>query len=123
MSDLDMLFVVCFLVGVAGGLWFLCVAFREGFFWGFGCIFVPFVALIFLLQHQEKAWKPFLLYIAGIGSCVVGAALTTPLDPPAASAPREAAPVAPREVAPAATGGRKAKKPRRPTSWQSVSYQ
>jgi len=46
------------------GIWLLVVAFQESIWWGLGCILVPFVALIFVAMHWDKAGKPFLVQLA-----------------------------------------------------------
>jgi hypothetical protein len=123
-SDLEMVVLSgCLLVGVAGKLWLFWVAFQKSLTWGLGCMLVPFVSLLFLLQHSDKAWKPFLMYFGGIGSVVVWAALTAPpLDPPPASFPGRPAPtaVAPREEPAAPSRKAPAKKTRRVRTWQQV---
>jgi hypothetical protein len=55
-----------------GGIWFLFTAFSESALWGLGCIFVPFVSLIFLILHWEKAAQPFGVQILGIVLVVTG---------------------------------------------------
>jgi len=63
------------LVTLAGGLWFLMVAFEEGIGWGLGCLLVPFVSLIFLVTHWDEAGKPFLVQLAGMVPFVLGTLL------------------------------------------------
>ena len=70
------LMAVGMLVALIGGTWFFVVAFRESVLWGLGCIFVPFVSLIFLIMHWDEAGKPFLIKLAGIVPMVAGAAMT-----------------------------------------------
>src|SRR5262245_5620098 len=69
------------LAGMVGWLWFMWEAFRAGVVWGLGCMFVPFVGLLFLLHKPERAGKPFLLHLGGMGPVVVWAAFTTPVEP------------------------------------------
>lgn len=48
-----------------GGAWLLVTAFRESVLWGLGSLFVPFVALIFVLRNFGRAWRPFLVNVIG----------------------------------------------------------
>ena len=57
---------------LVGSIWFLVVTFQESLLWGLGCMFVPFVSLIFLVSHWDKAGKPFLIQLAGIVPFVAG---------------------------------------------------
>ncbi len=63
------------IVAVIGGLWFLLVAFQESVLWGVGCLFVPFVSLIFLIMYWDNAGKPFLVQLAGAVPMVLGIVL------------------------------------------------
>ena len=60
------------IVSLVGGIMFLIVAFQESILWGLGCLFIPFVALIFLIMFWDKASKPFLIQLAGIVPIFVG---------------------------------------------------
>ena len=53
------------ILSVIGGIWFLIVAFQESVLWGLGCMFVPFVSLIFLITHWRDAAKPFGVSLLG----------------------------------------------------------
>jgi hypothetical protein len=64
----SVVFYLGIVVNVVGGIWFFVLAFRESILWGLGCIFVPFVALFFLVKHWKDAARPLLL-------CVLGAIL------------------------------------------------
>ena len=68
-----LLFGIGLLIFVIGGFWFLFVAFTEGIIWGLACIFLPFVSLIFMFMHWDRAKQPFLLQLAGSVSMVIGA--------------------------------------------------
>ncbi|MEQ8635042.1 hypothetical protein [Gimesia maris] len=61
-----------------GGIWFIIVTFQESVLWGLGCLFIPFVSLIFLCMHWDRAGKPFLIQIAGLVPFIIGAALSEP---------------------------------------------
>lgn len=67
------LVVVGMLLSIIGSLWFLVVAFSEGgILWGLGCIFIPFVFLIFLIVYFGDAAKPFALSVLGSLLCIGG---------------------------------------------------
>jgi hypothetical protein len=66
---------VGFIAMIIGGIWLLVVAFQESLLWGLGCIFVPFVSLIFLIKYWDKAGKPFLIQLAGIVPFIAGSAM------------------------------------------------
>jgi hypothetical protein len=55
------------LMFLIGGIMFLVAAFSQIVWWGLGCLFVPFVNLIFLVFHWAKAKKSFLTQLAGLG--------------------------------------------------------
>ncbi len=63
------------IVMLVGSIWFLVVAFQESLLWGLGSILVPFVSLIFLIMHWDKAGKPFLIQLAGVVPMIVGSFL------------------------------------------------
>ena len=71
-----LLFAVGGITCLAGGIWFLVVAFQESILWGIGCLLVPFVALIFLFMHSDKALKPFLVQVVGSLPFGVGTYMT-----------------------------------------------
>lgn len=60
---MEILGQVLFFLGVAitavGGIWFILVTFQESVLWGIGCIFIPFVSLIFLVMHWDKRENRF----------------------------------------------------------------
>lgn len=53
------------LVVIVGNVWFLGEAFRTSILWGLGCIFVPFVSLIWLVGNWDRGRAPFLTGLAG----------------------------------------------------------
>lgn len=69
------IFVIGAIISVIGGIWFLVVAFRQTVWWGLGSIFIPFVALIFLIMHWSDAKKPFFVSLLGTVIMVVIAIL------------------------------------------------
>jgi hypothetical protein len=67
-----LLMVVGGVIALAGGIWFLVVAFQESILWGLGCMFVPFVSLIFLVMNWDQAAKPFGVNLLGGVILVIG---------------------------------------------------
>lgn len=51
-------------------------AFQTHILWGLGYIFVPFVALIFIIMNWNVAGKPFLMSLISIPFIIAGGALT-----------------------------------------------
>lgn len=52
-------------IAIVGGVWILVLAFQKNIWWGLGCLFVPFVSLIFAIMHWDIAAKPFLISLGG----------------------------------------------------------
>src|SRR5581483_4186947 len=72
----------------------LIAAFREGFWWGIGSLFLWPVQLFFVVTHWAETKKGFLASVCGVGLIVVGALLTphkpaqvTPAEEASAAAP------------------------------------
>lgn len=63
-------------ISVVAGIWFLVVAFRQSVLWGLGCLFVPFVPLVFLIVHWAEAKRPFLWSLVAILPMIAGFALS-----------------------------------------------
>jgi hypothetical protein len=65
------------LVALIGQAMFLAVAFRRSLWWFFGCLFLPFVDLVFLILNWRAAARPFGiallgLLVAGLGAGIAG---------------------------------------------------
>lgn len=58
---------------LVGELLFLVAAFRESLGWGLLLLFVPPLALLFLILHWSKAKAGFVLQLWGIACVVLGA--------------------------------------------------
>ena len=71
------IFIIGAIISVIGGIWFLVAAFRQTIWWGLGCIFIPFVWLIFLILHWGDAKKPFFVSLLG-GVIIAVAAILMP---------------------------------------------
>lgn len=70
---MDMLFFwLGLIVFIIGGLGFLIATFRAGILWGFSCLILPPVSLIFLFAHWDKAKGPFGLQLIGLGGLLFG---------------------------------------------------
>ena len=79
MEVVGMLLMIVGVIGsVIGGIWFLVAAFQESALWGLGCLFVPLVSLIFLIQHWDKAGKPFLVQLVALVPLAAGALIAGP---------------------------------------------
>ncbi len=63
------------IVAFVGGIMFLIVAFKQNILWGLGCIFVPFVSLIFLIMYWNDAKKPFLIQLTALPFYILGIVL------------------------------------------------
>ncbi|MDF3059508.1 MAG: hypothetical protein K0R17_3723 [Rariglobus sp.] len=60
------------IIALIFGIQLIIVAFQTSVLWGLGYLFVPFVALIFLIMHWSDAKKPFLRSLIAIPFYVVG---------------------------------------------------
>jgi hypothetical protein len=79
MDIVGMIFLgIGLIISLVGSIWFLVEAFKESVLWGLGCLFIPFVALFFLVMHWDRAGKPFLIQLAAIIPVVIGAMLIGP---------------------------------------------
>ena len=63
------------IIMLVGGIWVLVIAFQESVLWGLGSLFIPFVSLIFVAMHWDKAGKPFLISLAGLVPYLIGVAM------------------------------------------------
>ena len=62
--------IVVFCIGVliafVGWVSFLFAAFRTDILWGFGCLLLSPVSLVYLVLHWQDAKKPFFLELIGL---------------------------------------------------------
>lgn len=58
---------------LAGAVFFIIAAFREGILWGLGVLFVPFVSLIFLILAWPRARNSFYLQLYGVAAILIAA--------------------------------------------------
>jgi hypothetical protein len=73
-------FVGNLLVGVGvivllvGWFWLIALGFTVSPLWGFG-VFIPVVALIFVVTYWEDVQRPFFVHVAGFVVMFIGRAL------------------------------------------------
>ena len=70
------LLLVGTLLLLVGAVGFLIASFRASIWWGLGCLFLPFVPLLFLIIHWRMAFKPFRLQVIGFLFCLIGSFLS-----------------------------------------------
>jgi hypothetical protein len=58
---------------LVGGVFLLLHGFKESILWGLGMLLLPFVSLVFLILHWDKAKNSFFLQLYGLGFLIVGA--------------------------------------------------
>ena len=59
-----------------GALSFLFAAFRESLLWGLGVLFIPPLALVFLIVHWRVAKHGFFIKLWGLALLVLGSGLS-----------------------------------------------
>jgi hypothetical protein len=62
-SGMIALMLLLSIVVLVSFIWTVVIAFKEHILWGFGCLFVPLVIIVFGIMYWDKAKKPFLTYI------------------------------------------------------------
>ncbi|MCA9197254.1 MAG: hypothetical protein KDA87_06935 [Planctomycetales bacterium] len=77
-SIASVLVIFGLMICVAGGIWFLIAAFSESILWGIGCLLFSPVSLVFLVLHWNRAYKPFLVQLAGLAPIVAGVLMSPP---------------------------------------------
>ena len=60
------------IIALAGFAMVLFAAFDESILWGFLCLLVPGVALIFAVTNWRSAKKGIIYYLIGAVVCVIG---------------------------------------------------
>jgi hypothetical protein len=66
-NTLSMILLVSGLVVfLIGSIWYLITTFRVGLLWGLGCMFLPFISIIFLFLHWKVAARPFFISMLGV---------------------------------------------------------
>ena len=72
------LILIGVIIGLIFGIQILILAFKESLVWGLGSLFIPFVMLIFVIKHWEKAKSPFLKTLIAIPFYVIGLIMSGP---------------------------------------------
>lgn len=60
------------IIGLIFGIQLLIIAFQQSILWGLGYLLIPFVSLIFIVIHWDKARTPFLRCLLSIPLYVIG---------------------------------------------------
>ena len=63
------------ILGLAGDVMFLTVAYKRSLVWFFGCLFVPLVDVIFLCLNLRATAKPFGIAVLGFLIACLGSKL------------------------------------------------
>ena len=63
------------IIGIVFGIQLLIIAFQESILWGLGYLLIPFVSLIFIVVHWNKARTPFLRGLLMIPFYIIGVML------------------------------------------------
>lgn len=58
--------ILAYIFLTVGWIWFVIEAFNESFWWAVGCFFIPFVSLLFLINHFDKVKYAFFIQIIGV---------------------------------------------------------
>ncbi|MBE9127528.1 MULTISPECIES: hypothetical protein [unclassified Coleofasciculus] len=68
------LFLVGFLVAIAGGFWTLILAFMDNVGWGLACFFIPFAAWVFIFMKwsNKSVRRSFFLGLSGLLISLLG---------------------------------------------------
>ncbi|HEV3235908.1 MAG TPA: hypothetical protein VGZ25_02900, partial [Gemmataceae bacterium] len=67
--------IIGYIIGIVGGLMLLVLAFQESALWGLGCLFVPFVSIIFIIMYWDDAKNAFFISLGGSALIVLGTLL------------------------------------------------
>ncbi len=68
-----MLAILGMVMVFVGGIWLLVEAFKESLLWGFGCLIISPIALVFIVMHWSVSKIPFFIQIAGFALMFIGA--------------------------------------------------
>ena len=68
----EVIMIFGLLIVIVGGFWFLVRAFTESVLWGLAVMFIPFVALFFLIVHWQSAKRPFFVQLFGFAIVLLG---------------------------------------------------
>jgi len=60
------LLILGFVLAFIGHLLIVVDAWQKGILWGWGCLFVPLIALIYVALNWKVMKTPFLIHMAGL---------------------------------------------------------
>lgn len=63
------------LIAFVGSIMILIEAFKTSILWGLGSIFIPFVGLVFVAMHWQRASRGFMIWAAGFVLILIGSVL------------------------------------------------
>ncbi len=64
--------ILGFVMLVVGCIWFMVVAFGQGFWWGIGTLLIQPVWVVFLVKFWDKARSSFITECVGGALLVIG---------------------------------------------------
>ena len=73
------LFVLCMLVWLIGGIMLLVASFKTSIVWGLACLFLPFVQLIFIMVHWPRAKRAFSILVLSFLMMIAAGLLVFPI--------------------------------------------
>jgi len=74
---MSFILIIGLVIILVGGIMFLIEAFKENILWGFGCLILSPVSLVFLFMHWDVSKKPFFIQLAGLGIVFAGGGFVT----------------------------------------------
>jgi hypothetical protein len=66
------LYVTGIMIALICDIWIVVLAFQESVLWGLGCLFLPFIGIVFAIMYWDTAGKPFLISLGGAALAFVG---------------------------------------------------
>ncbi len=77
---MDAVLYLGILIVFVGGIGLLIAAFKTSIWWGLGCLLLPIVPLIFLIEHWGVSKKLFLLQLIGFVLIIIGMYAQQPMS-------------------------------------------
>lgn len=71
----EIFFFIGLVIFIIGGIGFIIAAFKTTLIWGFGCLLIAPIQIIFLFFHWDSAKNPFKLQLMGGVIMIVSAFL------------------------------------------------
>jgi len=73
MKTVGLVILICgYIIGFIGGLLILILAFQESVLWGLGCLFLPFVSLIFAIMFWDDSKTASFISLGGGALILLG---------------------------------------------------